>query len=135
MTSQCTKAACVGRDLRVSARVPLLQCRPAWIGARPCRAWTDARDWGKRGRLTTPRTRPYRERMDNAAALAQIRALAARVEALVERTQRLTDENRSLRHQQEQLIGERSQLLTKNEQARSRVEAMIARLKSLEQHT
>ncbi|MCS3808097.1 cell division protein ZapB [Xanthomonas arboricola] len=86
-------------------------------------------------RLTAARARPYRERMDNAAALAQIRALAARVEALVERTQRLTDENRSLRHQQEQLIGERSQLLTKNEQARSRVEAMIVRLKSLEQHT
>lgn len=86
-------------------------------------------------RLTAARTRPYRERMDNAAALAQLRALAARVEALVERTQRLTDENRSLRHQQEQLIGERSQLLTKNEQARSRVEAMIVRLKSLEQHT
>ncbi|EGD08545.1 hypothetical protein TIGR02449 [Xanthomonas vesicatoria ATCC 35937] len=86
-------------------------------------------------RLTATRTRPYRECMDNAAALAQIRALAARVEALVERTQRLTDENRSLRHQQEQLIGERSQLLTKNEQARSRVEAMITRLKSLEQHT
>lgn len=93
---------------------------------------------GKRaaiGRLTAARTRPYRERMDNAAALAQIRALAARVEALVERSQRLTDENRSLRHQQEQLIGERAQLLTKNEQARSRVEAMIVRLKSLEQHT
>lgn len=86
-------------------------------------------------RLTAARTAPYRDYMDNAAALAQIRALAARVEALVERTQRLTDENRSLRHQQEQLIGERSQLLTKNEQARSRVEAMITRLKSLEQHT
>ena len=28
-----------------------------------------------------------------------------------------------------------AQLLAKNEQARSRVEAMIARLKSLEQHT
>lgn len=86
-------------------------------------------------RLTAARTPPYRGCMDNAAALAQIRALATRVEALVERTQRLTDENRSLRHQQEQLIGERSQLLTKNEQARSRVEAMITRLKSLEQHT
>lgn len=59
-------------------------------------------------RLTGARTRPYRGRMDNAAALAQLRALAARVEALVERTQRLTDENRSLRHQQEQLIGERA---------------------------
>ena len=51
------------------------------------------------------------------------------------RHQRLSDENRSLRQQQEQLVGERSQLLAKNEQARSRVEAMISRLKSLEQHT
>mgnify|MGYP006196787607 CR=1 FL=1 len=40
-----------------------------------------------------------------------------------------------MRHQQEQLVAERSQLLAKNEQARSRVEAMISRLKSLEQHT
>jgi cell division protein ZapB len=31
--------------------------------------------------------------------------------------------------------GERAQMLNKQEQARSRVEAMIARLKSLEQHT
>jgi cell division protein ZapB len=48
---------------------------------------------------------------------------------------RLSEENRSLRQQQEQLVGERSALLAKNEQARTRVEAMIARLKSLEQHT
>ncbi|ADV28470.1 hypothetical protein Psesu_2641 [Pseudoxanthomonas suwonensis 11-1] len=66
---------------------------------------------------------------------ARIRALAARVEALADRCQRLADENRSLRLQQEQLMGERAQLLLKNEQARSRVEAMIARLRSLEQHT
>lgn len=103
---------------------------PALVGIGPT-----AGRWAATVRLTGARTRPYRGRMDNAAALAQIRALAARVEALVERSQRLTDENRSLRHQQEQLIGERAQLLTKNEQARSRVEAMIVRLKSLEQHT
>ena len=48
---------------------------------------------------------------------------------------RLSEENRSLRLQQEQLANERSTLLAKNEQARARVEAMIARLKSLEQHT
>jgi len=53
----------------------------------------------------------------------------------VVRNQRLAEENRSLRHQQEQLVAERSTLLAKNEQARSRVEAMISRLKSLEQHT
>ncbi|CAJ25255.1 conserved hypothetical protein [Xanthomonas euvesicatoria pv. vesicatoria str. 85-10] len=122
------------RPARFSARSP--PAMPACLDRCQALQGLDRRQGlGQRGRLTTPRTRPYRERMDNAAALAQIRALAARVEALVERAQRLTDENRSLRHQQEQLIGERSQLLTKNEQARSRVEAMIARLKSLEQHT
>ena len=42
------------------------------------------------------------------------------------------DENRSLRQGQEQLVNERAQLLNKNELARSRVEAMINRLKSLE---
>jgi cell division protein ZapB len=39
-----------------------------------------------------------------------------------------------LRHSQEQLSTERATLLAKNEQARSRVEAMIQRLKSLEQN-
>ena len=73
--------------------------------------------------------------MDNADLIAQLRAIAASVDVLVQRTQQLTDENRSLRQQHEQLAGERSQLLAKNEQARMRVEAMIARLKSLEQHT
>lgn len=61
--------------------------------------------------------------------------MLARVDELGDRVRRLSDENRSLRQQQEQLVGERSALLAKNEQARTRVEAMIARLKSLEQHT
>jgi len=73
--------------------------------------------------------------MDNIDPLAQLRAFADRIELLVAHAQRLAEENRSLRLQQEQLVGERSQLLAKNEQARSRVEAMITRLKSLEQHT
>ena len=73
--------------------------------------------------------------MDNADVLTQLHAINARVDALVERLQHLSAENRSLRQQQELLATERSQLLAKNEQARSRVEAMIARLKSLEQHT
>ena len=73
--------------------------------------------------------------MDNADLIAQLRAIAVSVDVLVQRTRQLADENRGLRQQQEQLAGERSQLLAKNEQARMRVEAMIARLKSLEQHT
>ena len=64
----------------------------------------------------------------------QLQQLAERVERLVELTRRLADENRSLRASQDQLIGERAALLTTNEQARSRVEAMILRLRSLEQN-
>lgn len=63
---------------------------------------------------------------------AQLLQLSARVDKLLELTRRLADENRSLRQGQEQLIGERAALLSKNEMARSRVEAMISRLKSLE---
>jgi cell division protein ZapB len=73
--------------------------------------------------------------MDNPDVTDKVRRLAARFDELAGRTQRLIDENRSLRHQHEQIAGERAQLLAKNEQARSRVEAMIARLKSLEQNT
>jgi len=73
--------------------------------------------------------------MDRSDLLAQLQSMSARVDELAERSRRLCDENRSLRQQQEQLAGERAALLAKNEQARSRVEAMIVRLKSLEQHT
>ncbi len=64
----------------------------------------------------------------------QLDHLAAQLDALGETLARLLDENRSLRVSQEQLIGERAALLSKNEQARARVEAMILRLKSLEQN-
>lgn len=73
--------------------------------------------------------------MEHADAIVQLRAFAERIDLLAAQAERLGEENRSLRAQQEQLVGERSQLLAKNEQARSRVEAMITRLKSLEQHT
>jgi cell division protein ZapB len=63
----------------------------------------------------------------------QMREFTERVEQLITLAQRLAEENRSLRQSQEQLMSERANLLAKNEQARSRVEAMINRLKSLEQ--
>src|SRR5690606_30826069 len=105
---------------------------PAWpssgAGARPMPA-------RPRPRLDRPPPRAYLADMDSPDVIEQLRALAERFDALAERIRRLAEENRSLRQQHEQLAGERSQLLAKNEQARSRVEAMIARLKSLEQHT
>ena len=71
------------------------------------------------------------EANDNATAL---RALALRIDELVLLSRKLADENRSLRNSQEALVSERANLLAKNEQARSRVEAMISRLRALEQN-
>ncbi len=64
----------------------------------------------------------------------QVAELAQQLDQLLAMVQRLADENRSLRVSQEQLMAERANLLAKNEQARSRVEAMINRLKALEQN-
>jgi cell division protein ZapB len=82
--------------------------------------------------LTAPGRRAYRAAMDPNDTLATIQQLAARIDKLMDLTRRLAEENRSLRQGQEQLVNERAQLLNKNELARSRVEAMIHRLKSLE---
>jgi cell division protein ZapB len=69
---------------------------------------------------------------DRPQARSQLRDISAQIDQLIGLCQRLMDENRSLRQSQEQLMSERANLLAKNEQARSRVEAMINRLKSLE---
>ena len=45
----------------------------------------------------------------------------------------IKEENRALRQRQEALTTERAGLLQKNEQVRAQVEAMIGRLKSMEQ--
>ena len=66
------------------------------------------------------------------AVQQEIAALAQQLDRLLETVRRLTEENRSLRHSQEQLTGERAGLMARNELTRSRVEAMIQRLKSLE---
>lgn len=72
--------------------------------------------------------------MNRPDTTAELRAIRLEVERLVALVHRLGEENRSLRQAQEQLVAERAALLAKSEQARSRVEAMIARLKSLEQN-
>ena len=67
-------------------------------------------------------------------AVQSITEIGARIDQLVELCRRLGEENRSLRQSQEQLASERAGLIARNEQARTRVEAMIGRLKSLEQN-
>lgn len=62
----------------------------------------------------------------------ELAALSSALDQALERMRRLTEENASLRRGRDQLVGERAALMTRNEQARARVEAMIERLKSLE---
>ena len=63
----------------------------------------------------------------------ELQKLEVRLEELVNTIARLKDENRSLRNQQDSLVSERANLIEKNETARTRVEAMINRLKAMEQ--
>ena len=58
--------------------------------------------------------------------------LAKRIEELVVTVEHLKEENRALRQRHESLSTERASLLQKNEQVRTRVEAMIGRLKTME---
>ena len=61
-----------------------------------------------------------------------LQALEVRVEELIRACSYLKDENKSLRMRQDNLVAERAALIEKTELARSRVEAMITRLKSME---
>ena len=63
---------------------------------------------------------------------ADLNKLEARVDELVRTIMLLKDENKSLRSQHDHLMAERSALIEKTETAKTRVEAMITRLKSLE---
>ena len=63
----------------------------------------------------------------------ELQKLEVRLEELVNSIERLKEENRSLRNQQDSLVSERANLIEKNELARTRVDAMINRLKAMEQ--
>jgi cell division protein ZapB len=62
----------------------------------------------------------------------ELAALSSALDSAVARLNRLHEENASLRRSRDQLTSERAALITRNEQARTRVEAMIERLKQLE---
>ena len=69
----------------------------------------------------------------NASFEQELKRLEQRVDALVKVCDQLQDENKSLKQRQDVLTAERANLLQKNEQVRARVEAMIGRLKAMEQ--
>jgi cell division protein ZapB len=66
---------------------------------------------------------------------SDLQALEAKIDALIQLCEQLAAENRTLRESQTSLISERAVLLEKNALARTRIETMIARLKSMEAST
>ena len=63
----------------------------------------------------------------------QLQQLEQRVEELLSLSARLRQENDALSVREGKLLEERADLLKKNDVARAKVEAIISRLKSLEQ--
>lgn len=64
---------------------------------------------------------------------ADLHALIAKFDLLLQRLEQLKAENRLLRANEKSWREERAHLIEKNELARHKVEAMILRLKALEQ--
>ncbi len=62
----------------------------------------------------------------------EFKRLEKRIDELLATMHQLKEENRALRARQETLASEKTSLLHRNEQVRTRVEAMIGRLKSME---
>ncbi len=58
--------------------------------------------------------------------------LEFRIDELIKIVERLKEENLSLQQKQDALVAERAALVQKNELVRTRVEAMISRLRSME---
>ena len=62
-----------------------------------------------------------------------LRNLEKRIDELIALCDELERKSGSMAAEQNKLIDERARLLAKNEQAKAKIEAMIMRLKSLEQ--
>lgn len=63
----------------------------------------------------------------------ELKELEEKLDLLIEQYNAVKNENHSLKARQELLVKEKAKLLEKTTQARIRVEAMIARLKAMEQ--
>jgi cell division protein ZapB len=63
---------------------------------------------------------------------AELKDLEDKLDALIAKYNAVENENNSLKVKQDELVKEKAKLLEKTTLARSRVEAMITRLKSME---
>ncbi|MCW8943397.1 MAG: TIGR02449 family protein [Sedimenticola sp.] len=68
----------------------------------------------------------------NSTSELDLNKLEIQVDELIHTIDRLKEENRNLRGKQHELMSERAELIEKTELARSRVEAMISRLRTIE---
>jgi cell division protein ZapB len=62
----------------------------------------------------------------------ELKDLEDKLDQLIEQFNKATDENKSLKIRQDALVREKAKLLEKTTLARTRVEAMITRLKAME---
>ncbi len=62
-----------------------------------------------------------------------LKSIETKIDDLIRLCDQLNDENRLLKNKEDGWLNERSSLIEKNEQAKLKVEAMISRLKALEQ--
>ncbi|HEA50962.1 hypothetical protein LCGC14_0617080 [marine sediment metagenome] len=65
---------------------------------------------------------------------SEVQALADKLDKLIEHCQKLEQNNVALKQLQDDWNRERSQLVQKNDLAKNKIEAMIGRLRALEQH-
>ena len=76
----------------------------------------------------------YSDPMDSLEQTGKdLQRLEQHLRKLLAQTEKLSEENASLQTRQDSLVAERAVLVAKNDEARSKVEAMIHRLKALEQ--
>lgn len=66
--------------------------------------------------------------------VSQLQQLSDKVDRLINKCKHLEADNNALKEMQEDWQKERMKLLQKNDLARSKIEAMISRLKALEQN-
>jgi cell division protein ZapB len=69
----------------------------------------------------------------NNIAEQELKKLEFRINELIHTCERLKEENRLLRERQGSLNDERLSLMKKNDMARAKVEAIVTRLRALEQ--
>lgn len=65
---------------------------------------------------------------------SRIQSFSEKLDKLLDRVKQLESDNAALREQQDDWHNERATLLQKNDLARNKIEAMIGRLKALEQN-